>query len=153
MNRDKNPQEFDRRMDRELGLDDATKEFVAEMNEKELRDYAEIIVSHVDKAVPKALLALGPPLTVGVFYLIIKTTVLMHPALIVSSVLGVLSAFFFAIKYDIAMRTCRYSGIGIAMAKRKNLELKMQNKALSQRVGELEAQLGVPPVRGEDIPF
>jgi hypothetical protein len=153
MNTERSTRESDRRMDKESELDDATKEFITDMKEEELHDYADTIVSHVDKAVPKALLALGPPLMVGAFYLIMKTTVLMHPALVLCSVLGVGSAFFFAIKYDLAVKACRYSGIGIAMARNKNIELKKQNRELQQRVGELEAQINGPLIEDKDIPF
>ena len=153
MNNDKSTREFDRHMEKEYGIDHATEEFFKEIKEKELHGYAETIVAHVDKAVPKALLALGPPLTLGVLYLIMKTTVLMHPALILSSVFGVLSAFFFAIKYDIALRACRYSGIGAALAENKNSELKKVNRDLLRRVADLEAQLSVHLLKDEDIPF
>ena len=121
--------------------------------EQELRHYADSIVSHVDKAVPKTLLALGPPLTVGLFYLIMKTTALMHAALVLCSVFGVISAFFFAIKHDLALRACRYSNIGLAMASSKNIELEKLNRQLQQRIGQLEAQQNRQLIEDEDISF
>jgi hypothetical protein len=140
-------------MEKESGLDDATKEFIRDMKEQELHEYANTIVSHVDKAVPKTLLALGPPLTVGVVYLVAKKATLMHPMLILMSVLGVVSAFYFAIKNDLALRACRYSGIGMAMADNKNVELEKKNRELIQRVEELDVQINRLLIKDEDIPF
>src|SRR5271163_2115274 len=132
--------EFDRHMRREHGvvIDDATETFVKDLREKKLKDYADTIVSNVDKAVPKILIALVPPLMLFVLYFIMKTAILIHPLLFVCAVLGMPSAFFFAVKYDHASKICRYCGIGIAMAEEKNLELKGQNTALAKRVSELE---------------
>ena len=149
----KNEKEWLRKFDREFGLDDAMCEAYDDINQNELRDYTNVIVSHVDKSVPTILLALGPPLTLVTLYLVMKMKVLTHPMLVLLSVLGMVSAFYFAIKYDVALKACRYSGIGIALAERKNIELKIQNSNLSQRVGELEARLGIQPLKDEDIPF
>ena len=149
MSSDKAMREFDRHMKREHGvmIDKMTDGLVKTLREKELEDYADVIVSHVDKILPNVLFALGPPLTVGVLYLIMKAGMLAHPILAFFAVAGMLSTFFFAIKYDYASKTCRYCGIGIAIAEEKNGELKRQNSALLQRVRELEGQLGIPPLK------
>ena len=134
-------------------IDDTTEHLIEALQNKEPGDYAAVIVSHVDKIVPTLLFVLSPLMTIGVLYLIMKAGMLAHPMLALLAVTGTIGSFFFAIKYDYALKTCRYSGIGIAVAERKNLELKTQNSALSQRVRELEAQLSGPLHKDEDIPF
>jgi len=134
-------------------IDDATSNLIKALQEKEPGDYAAVIVSHVDKIVPTILFVLSPPLTLGVLYFIVKPGTLAHPMLVFFAVLGMLGSLFFAIKYDYALKTCRYSGIGLAMAENKNLELKKENRALLQRVASLETQPNGQMIKDEDIRF
>ena len=157
MNNDKDNavRQFERHMRKEHGLsiDNGTEAFYHDLRKKDWQDSADVIVSHVDKAVPKALLALGPPLTIAVLYLTMKTTILAHPLLVLLSVCGMLSAFFFAIKYDHSLRILRYCNIARAKLEEKNLELRKQIDKLLEHVGELEGELSALRLKDEDIPL
>jgi len=155
MKQDQPVREFERYMRKELGLvvDAASEKLVNTLRNAKLEHYANVIGSHVDDVLPKALLALGPPLTVGVLYLVMKTSVLAHPVTIFFAVAGMLGSFFFAIKYDHALKVCRYCGIGLAIAEEKNRELTNETGSLRQRISVLESQLSGPRLKDEDIPF